>query len=105
MSLREKLRIAEAKSTGPVRRGLERAKEQWSYVERLILQRMRIYPRKLSGMASSEERELDIDQSDVRLPAGGHVSPPDPEARDEVGKPIVSIHGRDVEDEEIKAAS
>jgi hypothetical protein len=108
MSLREKLRTVESKSAGSVRLCVERAKEEWADAERRIRQRMRVYPQKLRAMlASRAEQELEIDQSDKRLPVGGHESSPDPEDRIESTKPIVSIHGRDVDDvdEEIKAAS
>jgi len=108
MSLREKLRIVENKSTGSMRRRVERAKEEWADAERRIRQRMRIYPQKLRAMlASRAEQELEIDQSDTRLPAGGQASSPDPEGVGESTKPIVSIHARDVDEdeEEIKAAS
>jgi hypothetical protein len=106
MSLREKLRVVEDKSIGPVRRSVARAKEEWADAERRIRQKMRVYPRKLRAMlASRAEQEREIDQSDARLPIGGQVSSPDPEAGSELPKPIVSVHGRDVEEEEIKAAS
>jgi hypothetical protein len=106
MSLREKLRIVESKSAGSMRRGVERAKEEWADAERRIRQRMRVYPQKLRAMlASRAEQELEIDQSDTRLPVGGHESSPDPESGGESSNPIVSIHGRDLDEEEIKAAS
>jgi hypothetical protein len=106
MSLREKLRFVESKSAGSVRRGVERAKEEWADAERRIRQRMRVYPQKLRAMlASRAEQELEIDQSDMRLPVGGHESSPDPEGGIESSQPIVSIHGSDVDEEEIKAAS
>jgi hypothetical protein len=109
MGLREKLRIVENKSTSSMRRRVERAKEEWADAERRIRQRMRIYPQKLRAMlASRAEQELEVDQSDTRLPIGGHVASPDPEAGSDSGKPIVSIHGRDVErdveEEETKAS-
>jgi len=108
MSLREKLRMVENKSTGSMRRRVERAKEEWADAERRIRQRMRVYPQKLRAMlASRAEQELEIDQSDTRLPAGGQASSPDPEGAGESSEPIVSVHGRDVDEdeEEIKAAS
>ena|SRR5215831_16320925 len=106
MSLREKLRIVEKKSTGTMRRSVERAKEEWSDAERRIRQRMRIYPQKLRAMlASRAEQEREVDQSETRLPIGGSISSPDPEAGTELPKPIVSIQGRDVDEEETKAAS
>ena len=75
MSLRDKLRMAENKSTGSMRRRVERAKEEWADAERRIRQRMRVYPKKLRAMlASRAEQELEIDQSDTRLPVGGQTS-------------------------------
>jgi hypothetical protein len=106
MSLREKLRMVENKSTGSMRRRVERAKEEWADAERRIRQRMRVYPKKLRAMlASRAEQELEIDQSDMRLPVGGQASSPDPEGGSDSSKPIVSIHSRDVDEEELKAAS
>jgi hypothetical protein len=106
MSLRDKLRMVENKSTGSMRRRVERAKEEWADAERRIRQRMRVYPQKLRAMlASRAEQELEIDQSDTRLPVGGQTPSPDPEGGGESNKPIVSVHGRDVDEEEIEAAS
>ena len=63
-----------------MRRRVERAKEEWADAERRIRQRMRVYPKKLRAMlASRAEQELEIDQSDTRLPVGGQTSSPDPE--------------------------
>jgi hypothetical protein len=86
------------RAAGPVRQQVERAREKWTDVERRIRQRMRIFPQKLRGAITARTRqEREIDESDLRLPPGGSEPLHDPEA--EPGrKPIVSIHGRDVEE-------
>jgi hypothetical protein len=88
-------------AAGSVRRQVERAREKWVDVERRIRQRMRIYPQKLRGMITSRAvHGRDIDESDVRLPAGGSEPLSDPEMDQSRRKPIVSIHGRDLEETE-----
>jgi hypothetical protein len=93
MRLLDNLRSAEQKSARAVRQGMARAREEWGDVERRIRQRMRIYPQKLlrkkSTLAGRSEGELQPD-----LPVEAE---PDPETR----KPIVSVHGHDVVEEEI----
>jgi hypothetical protein len=61
MHLAENLRKAEEKSVSTIRRGMERAHEEWADVERKIRKRMRIYPQKARTMAAappSLEQEL-----------------------------------------------
>jgi hypothetical protein len=91
------------RTPGPVRQQVERAREKWTDVERRIRQRMRIFPRRLRGpMTTRAQQEREIDESDLRLPPGGSEPLHDPEAEQPPRKPIVSIHGRDVEDDESK---
>ena len=83
-----------------VRQRMERAREKWVDVERRIRQRMRIYPQKLRGMITSRaERAREIDESELRLPPGGHASSPDPVADRPRRKPIVSIRGQEAKEE------
>lgn len=91
MRLLENLRNAEQKGASVVHRGLTRAREEWEDVERRIRQRMRIYPQKLkkSALAVRPPAELVPD-----TPAQGMLQTP------ETSKPIVSIHGHDIKDEE-----
>jgi hypothetical protein len=101
MSLREKLFSSEHKPVGFLRRRVEQAREGLADVERRIRQRMRIYPRKLRRVLLPEQEARELEQIDQRLPSGGAGSlGADPETNREAGKPIVSIHGRDVEEEE-----
>jgi len=94
MRLLENLRNAEQKGVNAVRRGMERAREEWGDLERRIRQRMRVYPQKLQTNTVLAPQELDtVDQG---IPAGTGV-PVDPERL----KPIVSVHGRDVHEEEL----
>jgi hypothetical protein len=88
MRLLDDLRNAEQKGVSAVRRGMGKAREQWSDMERRIRQRMRVYPQKLNNTKTnlSEFDELDMmNQKTV-----------EPER-----KPIISIHGRDVKDGEL----
>lgn len=94
MRLLENLRHAERKSVKAVRRGMERAREEWGDMERRIRQRWRVYPQKLQNPSSAQTQEdHELDTVDQGIPAG--ISPP---AETEARKPIVSIHGRDVHD-------
>jgi hypothetical protein len=93
MRLLDNLRSAEQKSVKAVRQGMARARDEWGDVERRIRQRMRIYPQKLlkkrSVLAGRLEGELSPD-APVK-------ATPDVQA----GKPIVSVHGHDVAEDEI----
>src|SRR2546421_12749460 len=96
MRLLENLRNAEQKGVNAVRRGMERAREEWGDLERRIRQRMRIYPQKLTKVnASASQYGPESDIIDQGIPAG--ISEPEPERK----KPIVSIHGRDVSEEDL----
>ena len=79
MRLVNNLRKAEEKSVMTIRRGVERAREEWADVERRIRQRMRIYPPK-------QQAQTNLEQD---VPEGIQAS-------DEERTPIVSIHGEDV---------
>jgi len=93
MRLLDNLRTAEQKSVQAVRQGMARARDEWGDVERRIRQRMRIYPQKLlkkkSILAARAEGELN---PDAPVKATPEVEP---------GKPIVSVHGHDVAEDEI----
>jgi len=85
----DNLRKAEEKSVKTIRRGVERAREEWADVERRIRQRMRIYPQKQRAMAAA-------------APAGQigleHEVPENTPEPDEERTPIVSVHGHDLDD-------
>ncbi|MGH9566143.1 MAG: hypothetical protein ACRD4F_15415 [Candidatus Angelobacter sp.] len=79
-----------------VRRGVERAKDEWNDVERRIRQRMRIYPQKLHSRTDSlsdQQREPAV--RSAAAVAGGVSAAPG------TTKPIISVHGRDIPEEEI----
>jgi len=81
MRLVDNLRKAEEKGVMRIRRGVDRAREEWADVERRIRQRMRIYPHKQKAAAAGL---VNLDQ-DV------------PErSSDEPRKPIISIRGQDL---------
>lgn len=87
MHLADNLRKAEEKSVSTIRRGMERAREEWADVERKIRKRMRIYPQKQQAKTagvSAGPLSLEQDTPDV---------PPMPSDR---RTPIISIHGRDL---------
>ncbi|HEX4605340.1 MAG TPA: hypothetical protein VH724_15170 [Candidatus Angelobacter sp.] len=88
MRLVDNLRKAEEKSVMTIRRGMERAREEWTDVERRIRQRMRIYPQKQRTAA-------------VAAPAGQLNLEPDVPHSQNAGSqraPIVSVHGHDLND-------
>ena len=85
MRLVDNLRKAEEKGVMRIRRGMDRAREEWTDVERRIRQRMRIYPqRQKAAAAGIGAGPINLDQ-DV------------PErSTDEPRKPIISIRGQDM---------
>jgi hypothetical protein len=86
MRLVDNLRKAEEKSVMTLRRGVERAREEWADVERRLRQRMRIYPQKQRAMAAAVPAgQLNLEQD------GSDFSPQSSGPR----TPIVSIHGQD----------
>ena len=86
MRLVDNLRKAEEKGVMSIRRGMDRARDEWSDVERRIRQRMRIYPHKQRAAAA------------VAGPMGlEHDVPERSSASGEQRKPIVSIHGQDLD--------
>ena len=87
MRLAENLRKAEKKSVMTLRRGVERAREEWSDVERRIRQRMRIYPQKQNAMAAAAAGQFSLEHDVL------DIAPQSGERR-----PIVSIHGKDLSD-------
>ena len=88
----DNLRKAEEKSVMTIRRGVERAREEWADVERRLRQRMRIYPQK----KHAEQKE----QSTMAAAAQGEAQTPEreggPSERGTERKPIVSVHGQDL---------
>ncbi|MGC2695370.1 MAG: hypothetical protein WA738_06220 [Candidatus Angelobacter sp.] len=92
MRLVDNLRKAEQKGAMTIRQGVERAREEWSDVERRIRQRMRIYPQKGRAMAAAAPQgggaSMDLDEANIA----------NKQATESRQKPIVSIHGRDLEE-------
>ncbi|HMC32158.1 MAG TPA: hypothetical protein VKL99_15095 [Candidatus Angelobacter sp.] len=66
-----------------LRRGVERARDEWADVERRIRQRMRIYPQK---QKTAKAAAVDLDEPELSHSGAATGKP----------KPIVSIHGRDL---------
>jgi len=83
MRLVDNLRKAEEKGVMRIRRGVDRAREEWADVERRIRQRMRIYPVKQRAVAAAVGR-INLDQDVPERPS------------DEPRKPIISVRGQDV---------
>lgn len=93
MRLTENIRTAERKGLANVRRKIDRAREEWSDVERRIRQKMRVYPQKLrSRLVAGHEPALEQESSDSTMAAAAAA----PGA-----KPIISINGEDVPEHEI----
>lgn len=94
MRLTENIRTAERKGLANVRRKIDRAREEWSDVERRIRQRMRVYPQKLrSRFGAAHESEPDQETSDSTMTTAASA----PGSR-----PIISINGEDVPEHEIE---
>jgi hypothetical protein len=83
----DNLRKAEKKGAKTIRRGVERAREEWADVERRLRQRMRIYPQKSKAMtaAAPGATAVDVDEETGAQPGS-----------DNQRTPIVSVHGRDL---------
>lgn len=93
MRLIDNLRNAEKKGLASVRRRVDRAKDEWSDVERRIRQRMRVYPQKLRermGMTDETVPPANAETSVAAAAAAAHGG----------AKPIVSIDGRDIPEPE-----
>ena len=86
MRLVDTLRKAEEKGVMNIRRGVERALDEWSDVERRIRQRMRIYPHKQRAAAAA-----------AGPPNLEHDVPEHSSDTGEQRKPIVSINGQDLD--------
>jgi hypothetical protein len=91
MRLIDNLRNAERKGLASVRRGVDRAKDEWGDVERRIRQRMRIYPQKLRQKMKMSTEAAPPENLDASAAAAG-AGPG--------AKPIISIEGRDVPEHE-----
>jgi phytoene/squalene synthetase len=88
MRLVENLRKAEEKSATALRRGMDRAREEWADVERRLRQRMRVYPQKSRAMAAAAPHSgaglIDLEEA----------APAEKAPR----KPIVSVNGEDLKE-------
>jgi len=89
------LRNIDAKGMGGVRQAIKRAREGFTDVERRMRQRMRVYPKKLRSLItrSTEEPGLGFEAPAVSVIEMGQIAP-EP-------RPIVSINGHDVEENEL----
>ena len=93
MRLTENVHTAERKGLANVRRKMDRAKEEWSDVERRIRQKMRVYPQKLrSRFVAGHDSGLEQESSDTTMAAAAAMPG---------SKPIISINGEDVPEHEI----
>lgn len=93
MRLIDNLRNAEKLGLANVRRHMDRAKDEWSDVERRIRQRMRVYPQKLRNrIKGAPESGAEPEKVDTTLAA----------AASQGSKPIISINGQDVPEQELE---
>ncbi|HKD79309.1 MAG TPA: hypothetical protein VKH81_06410 [Candidatus Angelobacter sp.] len=90
MSLIENFRKAEKKSALSIRRGVERAREEWADAERKLRQRMRIYPQKSKAMAAGAPGTASMDAEESAFDQPG---------TDAARKPIVSVYGHDLKED------
>jgi hypothetical protein len=84
MRLVDNLRKAEKKGAMTIRRGVERAREEWADAERRLRQRMRVYPQKQTPAAVGVAA-MDLDETAM------------PETKS-VRKPIISVNGQDLKE-------
>ena len=93
MRLFDNLRNAEKKSVQMMRQRMARAREEWGDLESRIRQRMRIYPQTKSkkSVAAASASPLEL---------GNEIPAQEKPQEDEPRTPIVSVHGRDIKDEE-----
>lgn len=89
------LRKTEMKGAGHVRQAMDRAREEWTDGERRMRQRMRVYPQKLRNLIarSVEDPAIDFEKHSAKVINMGDITP--------TPKPIVSIHGEDVDEKEL----
>ena len=93
MRLIDNLRNAEKLGLANVRRQMDRAKDEWSDVERRIRQRMRVYPQKLRNrIKGAPEPGVKPEKVDTTLAA----------AASQGSKPIISINGQDVQENQLE---
>ncbi len=88
------LRKIETKGVGRVRQTIGRAREEWTDAERRIRQRMRVYPQKLRNLIArtTEEPAVEFEKETLSgINLGEITAHP---------KPIVSVHGHDVDEDE-----
>lgn len=91
----DNLRKAEEKSVMTIRRGVERVRDEWADVERRIRQRMRVYPQKRT---TPQEQHTMTAAAPTGQPSLEHEVPEDRTESGEPRKPIVSVHGHDLND-------
>jgi hypothetical protein len=113
MRLFENLRSAEKKGVKMMRQGVARAREEWEDVERRIRQGMRMYPQKLlkkKRVAAASDAPVELRPDTPAKEPGSPARAVFGTARDgveeplgdaETRKPIVSVHGRDVGENEL----
>ena len=91
------LRKTETKGEGlgRMRQAVERAREDLTDAERRLRQRMRVYPQKLRNLIarSAEDPGLEFERQTTSAIKMGKITP-EP-------KPIVSINGEDVDEQEL----
>ncbi|HET9282105.1 MAG TPA: hypothetical protein VFR24_09105 [Candidatus Angelobacter sp.] len=90
MSLIENFRKAEQKGALAIHRGVDRAREEWSDVERKLRQRMRVYPQKSRAMAAAVPGST---------PANIDETATSNNEQDTDRKPIVSVYGHDLKED------
>ncbi|HEX5433457.1 MAG TPA: hypothetical protein VFY05_04415 [Candidatus Angelobacter sp.] len=96
MRLTESIRTAEKKGLANVRRRMDRAREEWSDMERRIRQKMRVYPQTLrSRFGADHDSGSELEKQE--LPDPTRVTA----AAVPGSRPIISINGEDVPEHEL----
>lgn len=110
MRLGKNWKTVRQKSVGYARRLWDRRGMAWPDVERSLRRRMRIFPGtprdRVSTTEDSKDLDGDADQLDLRPPDAGRAASGwrDPELKVNRPKPIISIHGDDVDDEDLESS-
>ena len=110
MGLIDTIKRAEERSKQAARRGLDLARQGWDDTERAMRRKWRIFPTQVvASQAENGSATLPVRTSprEINPPAGstsvpnrtGEKQPSPPEAEGVPRRPIISINGRDVEND------
>jgi len=99
----DRLRKAEQQGRDAARHGWDKAMHHWDEAESKLRQRMRVHPSSCPDTAASGNVPApEADQTKPNASTVNASTAPSPEAsKAEPDKPIVSIHGKDVDEKDV----